>query len=59
MKKLNEESIGRKYWLDMGAQCPVEVKVLELRPDGVYCKYLNSWANRKELLDYAFFESCK
>jgi hypothetical protein len=57
MKKLDKKSIGHTFELDMGSSAPVKVKILELRHDGVYCEYLNSWANRKELLDYAFFES--
>lgn len=46
--------VGQIYTIDLGST-PVEVKVLELRTNGVYCEYLKSWSGRKELLDYFFF----
>lgn len=54
--KSDEPLIGQEYHLDLGAQTPVHVKVLEiLDEDRVLVEYLGSTPGRKSTLDMAFF----
>ena len=53
MKK--EIKVDETYNLDLGST-PVNVAVIELKDNGVLCKYNNSYANRFETLDYELFE---
>ena len=54
--KLNNITLGKTYYLDLGASAPIQVRPIEFTLDGkVKCEYLSSWAGRIEILDADFF----
>jgi|LakMenEpi03Aug12_release.lakeMendotaPanAssembly.Ray.scaffolds.fasta_scaffold4038149_1 hypothetical protein len=48
--------LNKKYSLDMGSQCPVDIKTKEFVENGVKCEYLSSWQGRVEIVGYEIFE---
>lgn len=54
MRKIIE--LNKKYSLDMGSQCPVDIKTIEFVENGVKCEYLSSWSGRVEIVCYEIFE---